>query len=98
MGPGGIGKTSVALAIAESLPNYFKDGIRFVDLAPLSDPALVPSALAALVGFGVRSDNPLPGLIASLQKKHTLIILDSCEHVIEAAAPLAGEPTTRQSG
>src|SRR5262249_9544011 len=55
------------------------------------DAQLVPSALAALLGVPVRSDNPLPSLIAFLADKHLLVVLDSCEHVIEAAAALAAE-------
>ncbi len=91
VGPGGIGKTTVAVAVADSLRGSFKDGVRFVDLAPLTDPLLVPSALAALLGVGVRSDNPLPSLIAFLREKQLLVVLDSCEHVIGAAATLAEE-------
>src|SRR5262245_12970569 len=89
VGPGGIGKTTVALAVVEGLLDSFKDGVRFVDLAPLTDPLLVPSALAAQLGIVVRSDNPLPSLIAFLREKRVLVVLDSCEHLIEAAASLA---------
>lgn len=91
VGPGGIGKTTVAVAVADRLQSAFTDGVRFVDLAPLTDPQLVPRALAALLGVGVRSDNPVPSLIALLRDKNILIVLDSCEHVIEAAASLAEE-------
>jgi DNA-binding winged helix-turn-helix (wHTH) protein len=63
-GPGGIGKTTVALAVAEELSLSCQNGVRFVDLAPISDPALVPSTLASALGVATRSDNPLPGLIA----------------------------------
>ena len=91
VGPGGIGKTTVAVAVAERLRGSFKDGVRFVDLAALTDPLLVPSALAALLGVAVRSDNPLPNLIAALRERQLLIVLDNCEHVVEAAAALAEE-------
>ena len=91
VGPGGIGKTTVAVAVANRLLGNFADGVRFVDLAPLTDPLLVPSTLAALLGVGVRSDNPMPSLIAFLREKAILIVLDNCEHVIEAAATLAEE-------
>jgi predicted ATPase/DNA-binding winged helix-turn-helix (wHTH) protein len=91
LGPGGIGKTTVAVAVANGLLDSFRDGVRFVDLAPLTDPLLVPSALAAQLGVGIRSDKPLASLIAFLKEKELLVVLDSCEHVIEAAAILAEE-------
>jgi predicted ATPase len=91
LGPGGIGKTTVAVAVANGLLDSFRDGVRFVDLAPLTDPLLVPSALAAQLGVGIRSDKPLASLIAFLREKELLVVLDSCEHVIEAAAILAEE-------
>jgi len=91
LGPGGIGKTTVAVAVANGLLDSFRDGVRFVDLAPLTDPLLVPSALAAQLGVGIRSDKPLSSLIAFLKEKELLVVLDSCEHVIEAAAILAEE-------
>src|SRR5215468_7891589 len=91
VGPGGIGKTTVAVSVANGLLDSFRDGVRFVDLAPLTDPLLVPSALAAQLGVGIRSDKPLASLIAFLREKELLVVLDSCEHVIEAAAILAEE-------
>jgi DNA-binding winged helix-turn-helix (wHTH) protein len=60
VGPGGIGKTSVALAAAEALVNAYEHGVWFVDLAPLADARLVPSALATVLGFDIRSDDPVP--------------------------------------
>jgi predicted ATPase/DNA-binding winged helix-turn-helix (wHTH) protein len=89
VGPGGIGKTTVALAVADNLSASYEDGIRFVDLASLADPTQVPSAVASVLGFTIRSDFPIPGLIALLADKQMLLVLDSCEHVIEAAAVLA---------
>jgi len=91
VGPGGIGKTTVAVAVADGLLGSFRDGVRFVDLAHLTDPLLVPSALAAQLGVGIRSNKPLTSLIALLKEKELLVVLDSCEHVIEAAAILAEE-------
>jgi predicted ATPase len=88
VGPGGIGKTTVALATVQEIAASFRDGIKFVDLAPLNDPSLVSSALAALLGIAVYS-NPTPSLLDYLRDKQMLIVLDSCEHVIEAAAALA---------
>ena len=89
VGPGGIGKTTVALAVADSLIARFKDRVYFVDLAALSDPSLVPSALASALGIAVRSENPTDTLVSFLKDKEVLLVLDSCEHLIEAAASLA---------
>ncbi|SOE87843.1 Predicted ATPase [Burkholderia sp. YR290] len=61
----------------------------FVDLAPLNAASLVPSALATALGSGVRSENPIPSLVAWLSGKRMLIVLDSCEHLIDAVASMA---------
>ena len=89
VGPGGIGKTTVALAAAYHLAPDYADGVRFVDLAPIADPSLAPSVLAAALGVAVRSENAVPGLVAFLRDKSVLIVIDNCEHVVDAAASLA---------
>jgi predicted ATPase/DNA-binding winged helix-turn-helix (wHTH) protein len=89
VGPGGVGKTTVAEAVAETLAPMLADGVRLIDLAALSDPLLVPTALAAALGIAVRSDDALPGLLAFLGEKRLLIVLDGCEHLVDAAASLA---------
>ncbi len=89
MGAGGIGKTSVALAVADRMRPALADGVCVVDFAPLTDSGLVPTALASALGIGVASDNPLPGIITQLRDRTMLIVLDNCEHVIDAAAALA---------
>jgi len=89
VGPGGIGKTSVALAVAEASVNTYEHGVWFVDLAPLADARLVPSAVAQVLGFDIHSDDPVPGLVAALRDRRLVLVLDNCEHVIEAAATLA---------
>jgi predicted ATPase/DNA-binding winged helix-turn-helix (wHTH) protein len=89
VGPSGIGKTTVALAAAESLVGDYEHGAYFVDLAPLQDPQFVPSAIAAALGLTISGESEISGLIASLHGKRMLIVLDSCEHAIEAAASLA---------
>jgi DNA-binding winged helix-turn-helix (wHTH) protein len=91
VGPGGIGKTTVALAVADRVFRNFTDGVHFVDFAPLTDPQLLPSALAARLGVAAHAENPLPGMIAFLKDKNILIVLYSCEHVIEAAATFVEE-------
>ena len=88
-GPPGIGKTSVALAVAEQLIGAYEHGVWLIDLAPLGDPLLVPSAVASVLGLEIRSENPLPGLVAALRDKQMLLVLDNCGHVIDVATSLA---------
>jgi predicted ATPase/DNA-binding winged helix-turn-helix (wHTH) protein len=97
VGPGGIGKTTVAVATIDEIAPSFRDGVQFVELAPISDPSLVPSALAAMLGITVYSD-PIPNLIEHLRHKQLLIVLDSCEHVIGAVAALADDLLKRCDG
>src|SRR5262249_14586845 len=97
-GPGGIGKTTVALAVAHRSIASYRDGVRFIDLAPLTDPLLVPSALAFALGLPIRSDNPLPGLITFVRHKEMLLVFDSCEHVIDAAASLVEQVLSGAAG
>ena len=89
VGPGGIGKTTVAVAVAGAVRGAYKDGVWFVGLASLSDPELVPSALSAALGIPPSGANPGQGLPTWLRDKTALIVLDSCEHVVSAAATLA---------
>src|SRR5258708_5422899 len=88
VGPGGVGKTTVALAVAERTIAGYEDGVWLVDLAPLGDPRLVPSAVATVLGLEIGTENPLPGLVAALRDNRMLLLLDNCEPVIEAAASL----------
>ena len=88
-GPGGIGKTTVAVSIGHELLAEFAGAVHFFDLGPLNDVLLVPSSVASTLGLLVQSSDPTPGLIAFLREKRALLILDSCEHVIDAAAALA---------
>ena len=62
VGPGGIGKTTVALAVAERMIADYEHGVWLVDLAPLGDPRLVPSAVATVLGLEIRTEDPLPAL------------------------------------
>ncbi|HWX26309.1 MAG TPA: winged helix-turn-helix domain-containing protein, partial [Steroidobacteraceae bacterium] len=90
-GPAGIGKTTVALAVADKLMASYQDGAWFVDLAPVSDPSLVASALASLLGVGIRSEDPFPALTSFVRDKSMLFLFDTCEHVVQASAKLAEE-------
>jgi predicted ATPase len=89
VGSGGIGKTTVALAVAERMIGAYEQGVRLVDLAPLRDARLVPSAIATVLGLEMRAEDPLPSLVAALRDSRMLLLLDNCEHVVEAAAELA---------
>jgi predicted ATPase/DNA-binding winged helix-turn-helix (wHTH) protein len=88
VGPGGIGKTTVAVAVGHVLADAEAE-VCFVDLGPLRDPDLVAGALAAALGVGAAPDDPIGGVVAALRAQRLLLILDSCEHVIDAAAALA---------
>jgi predicted ATPase/DNA-binding winged helix-turn-helix (wHTH) protein len=89
VGPGGIGKTTVAVAVADRVRASYKHGAWFVGLASLSDPDLVLSGLCALLGITLSGVDPLSILAAWLRDKHILIVVDNCEHVIGATAALA---------
>ena len=89
VGPGGIGKTTVAIAVAEAALASHRDGVWFVGLASLADPGLWPSAVSAVLGITLPDANPVSGLTAWFRDKHALIVLDSCEHVIDVAASIA---------
>lgn len=94
VGPGGIGKTTLALTVADELIDAYDDGVRFVDLAGLSDPDLVPAAMASTVG-PMKTANPEEELIKVLEDKQILFVLDNCEHLIEAVATLVERVLTR---
>ena len=86
IGPGGIGKTTVAVAAAEALSHAYADGVWFVGLGSLQDPGLVPSAVSSVLSSPQGVGDPLSSLVAWLCDKRALIIIDNCEHVISAAA------------
>lgn len=86
VGPGGIGKTTVALAVAETVIDAYRDGVWLVDLSPLEDPELVASAIATVVGMTADSPNVLASLCEYLRDRRMLIVLDSCEHMVARTA------------
>ncbi len=89
-GPGGSGKTRLALAVASTVVGGFEDGAWLVELAPLSDPDLVLQAVASVLGVRETPDVPLvDSLRGHLEPREILLILDNCEHVIGACASLA---------
>lgn len=89
-GPGGIGKTRLALRVAEELTESHADGVWFVDLSSLPDPALVAQSVATAAAVAVPPESPvLDALVDAFAKSCTLIVLDNCEHVLDASASLA---------
>jgi predicted ATPase/DNA-binding winged helix-turn-helix (wHTH) protein len=89
LGAGGVGKTTVALAVGHDLIAAFSGAAIFVDLGAQNDPNLVATTLASMLGLSVQSDDVIPSLTAYLRDKRILLILDTCEHLIEAVATLA---------
>ena len=91
-GPGGCGKTRLALVVAADAMPQLPDGAWFVDLASLSDPALVAQAAALAVGVPIpASRSALEALVVHLAPREALLVLDNCEHLIDACARLAEE-------
>jgi predicted ATPase/DNA-binding winged helix-turn-helix (wHTH) protein len=88
VGPGGVGKTTVGVAVGHHLLNAFNGAVLFVDFGMLSDPKLVPTVVASMLGLSVQSEDA-GGLTAYLREKRVLLILDTCEHLIDAVAALA---------
>jgi len=89
-GFGGVGKTRLALEVAAGLADEYLDGVRLVELAPLADPLLVPRAVALALDVGEQPDRSLEELLeASLRQQELLLVLDNCEHLIQACAELA---------
>ena len=89
LGPGGIGKTTIALAVGRAAAEEFGGKVHFVDLESLTDPHHVAGAVATSLGLALKSKDPGPELVDLVRSRKLLIILDSCEHVIEAVASLA---------
>ena len=89
VGPGGIGKTTVALAVAHDVLPEFAGAVQFIDFAAIENPQLVGSALASQLGLSTVLENPLPVILAFLRERRVLLVFDSCERVIEATAALA---------
>ena len=89
VGSGGVGKTTVAVAVAHQLLAAFGGAVLFVDLGMFSDPQLVATGVASILGLSVQSEDATRSLISYLRDKRLLLVLDTCEHLIEAVAALA---------
>jgi len=90
LGPGGLGKTRLSLQAGAELLTQFPDGVWFIELAPLAAPELIGEALATLFGVtATAGTDMLVPVTQFLKQKHTLLILDNCEHLLEEAARVA---------
>lgn len=88
VGPGGIGKTTVALSVAEQLIGRYRDGIRLLDLAPITDPLMITGHLAALLELSLHDGEPLSSLARFLRERQMLLLIDNCEHLLDDVALL----------
>jgi len=90
LGPGGVGKTRLALHVASSVLPRFRDGAWFSELGNVREPAAVADVVASALSVqGAASKGPVEGLVEALRSKHLLLVLDNCEHVVGAVAELA---------
>ncbi|MEU4498763.1 BTAD domain-containing putative transcriptional regulator [Streptomyces sp. NPDC023998] len=98
-GPGGCGKTRLALAVAARHVGAVRDGVWFVDLAALTDPRFVPDAVAAVLGIQLPpGDRTQAALVAQIAGRELLLVLDNCEHLVESCAALVSEVLARCEG
>ncbi|MBZ9639001.1 LuxR C-terminal-related transcriptional regulator [Streptomyces sp. PSKA30] len=88
VGPGGVGKTRLALAVAAEVADDFADGVWFVDLVPVTEPGRVAAAVAAAVGVGEQPGRDIDdAVLAALADHRALLVLDNCEQVRDGVAP-----------
>lgn len=88
VGAAGVGKTTLAIEAGHALVAGFAEGVSFVDLAALEDAALIPSAIAGALGITVQADDPLAVVLGHMRDQQGLLILDNCEHVIDAVSSI----------
>ncbi|WP_405143689.1 LuxR C-terminal-related transcriptional regulator [Sphaerisporangium sp. NBC_01403] len=87
VGPGGVGKTRLALTVAADAADAYADGVWFVDLVPVTDPGMVAAAVAGALGLGEQPGRDMTeSVVAALADRHTLLVLDNCEQVRDGVA------------
>ena len=98
VGPGGVGKTRLALSVVTEVAGRYADGAWYVDLVPVTDPAMVAPAIAAALGLGERQARSAEDTVLGwLAPRETLLVLDNCEHLLDGMPVLlerllAGSP------
>jgi predicted ATPase len=98
VGPGGIGKTRLSLQLAAEVADAFRDGEWFIDLAPLADPDLVESAAARALNVQQMAGSLIDGLCRHLKGRQALLLVDNCEHVVDASARMVEAILKRSPG
>ncbi|HEV7867469.1 MAG TPA: AAA family ATPase, partial [Chthoniobacteraceae bacterium] len=99
LGAGGMGKTRFSLEVAAALLDRFKDGVWFIELAPVSDPALVTRTVAEVLGVHEEAGRPLlDTFLEFLRRRNLLLVIDNCEHLVESCARFAAAALSASSG
>jgi predicted ATPase/DNA-binding winged helix-turn-helix (wHTH) protein len=89
VGPGGMGKTTVAISVAHTMLDAFDGAVHYIDLTSITDASLVPATIASVLGVKVQGQDPKPGILAFFGARRALLVLDNCEHLIDETAALA---------
>jgi len=89
VGPGGVGKSTLAIAAAHQAADTFAGHVLFVDLGVVADPSLVATTIAAMLGLPVQAEDATPEIMRFVRDKRVLFILDTCEHLVETVANIA---------
>jgi predicted ATPase/DNA-binding winged helix-turn-helix (wHTH) protein len=93
VGAGGVGKTTVAVAVAHHLAEAFAGSAYFVDFGMIGDSRLAATAVTSSLGLSIQAEDPTPSLVQFLRDKRVLLIFDTCEHLVEAIAAMAATIT-----
>ena len=89
MGPGGIGKTRLALSVAADVSDRYADGVFYVDLVPVTDPQMIAPTIANALGLGERQAGSVTDTVLGwLAERETLLVLDNCEHLLDGVVVL----------
>ncbi|HSI49483.1 MAG TPA: winged helix-turn-helix domain-containing protein [Ideonella sp.] len=98
VGAGGVGKTTVALAVARQAVGAFRNGVWWIDLASLTHPESMPGAIASAVGFAAQDTGALAALCGHLRERELMLVFDNCEHLIDEAARCTAEILANAAG